>query len=379
MSDSDNTTRDAASVCTLISAIFDPGFPEVLVDEPTPEASKVPVIASAGATADPPSWDDIKQKQWSDIEARYEDGKRDKETVCAWMPYKAALGVCKGWPQGSFDELVLEGYQAAVRRWDAAYAPYVDPGTAPDEKSRKAIKKANALRYDPTKDKGNGIPGLVYTAAEGHMRNVAHKLFTKHGKRKHDKDDVLPVVTGLVDGLASHEAPEIRNPASVAKVDAYFADDTYSDDTTPADSFTNKADVGGINDKAVTAAAKKAARGKEKPSKVKPDPTLVDRNATRAWNERAEIDAQQLISMLPSKDDQKLITQYWGLEGRANSMTIEELAEAGGISEETVRNRLDKLLIELRLLAPRTPRQIQGAWRARAEGRRQVAPLRGAA
>jgi hypothetical protein len=355
MSDSDNTIS--------ISTIFDPGFPEGLVDEPPPEASKVPVIASAGATSDPPSWDDIKQKQWSDIEARYEDGKRDKETVCAWMPYKAALGVCKGWPRGSFDELVLEGYQAAVRRWDAAYAPYVDPGTAPDEKSRKAIKKANALRYDPAKDIGNGIPGLVYTAAEGRMRNAAHELFTAHGKRKHKPDDVIPIVSAVADVERERRSP-VTAPKDTRKA---FAEVDY---------FT-KADVGGFNDKAVNAAAKKAERTKfnykwTTQAKV---PTGSDRNANRGARYATEIDIGRLLSLLPNKEDRDIIRDAWGIQG-VKKATIAELAKRLRCDESTVHNRLDKLLEELQFRSPRRPRQ--SAWRTRASAA-YVAPLRGAA
>ena len=307
-----------------------------------------------------------------EIEAAYKSGKRDKKTVCAWMAYRAAMTVCKGQParlsptgdNDRFNELLMEGYQAAVRRWDAAHAPYADPSMAPDEKARKATKKANALRYDASKDKGNGIPGLVYTAAEGRMRNAANELFTVHGKRKHRPDDVIPIVSSAVD-----VEREMQSPVTAPKGAGKIADVDY---------FT-KADVGGINDKAVTAAAKKAERTKFKYlwTRQAKAPTGIDRSASRVSQERAEIRVQQLLSMLPNKEDQTIITQYWGLEGRADSLTIEELAEAMNKPEKIVRKRLDDLLIELEFLAPRRPRQ--SAWRSRVEGHQRVAPLKGAA
>lgn len=365
MSDSDNTTRDASSVA-MISAIFEP-------DESTTGECLLAI---------PGEEKDLRSRE--EIEADYKSGKRDKKTVCAWMAYRAAMALCTGQPSrlsptgdnDRFNELLMEGYQAAIKRWDTAHAPYVDPDTAPDEKARRAIKKANALRYAPAKDVGNGISGLMYETALGRMRNAANELFTKHGKRKHDKDDVLPVVIGLVANRAAHEAPAWCLPRTAPKVDTYAADDPYSDDITPTDILAIKADVGGINDKAVTAAAKKAERtkfnfkwtervqvpGGPVASKGKTNPTSMDRNATRVSNEIAVTAMQDALARLPNREDQEILTQYGGLNG-TGPMTVEELAEAHGTSVSLMRKRLENLFIEVRLLLPKTPRQ--SAWRDR--------------
>lgn len=266
-----------------------------------------------------PSWKEIKQKHWADIEARYLAGARDKKTVCAWMAYKAALAVCKGWGRGSFDELLTEGYQTAVKRWP---------------------------HYDPTKATKNGISGFLYKAAQGRMRNAAQELFTSHGKRRHRKGDVIPTVSVVAD-IEPHVARQRRSAVTAPRAAGAYAHVDY---------FTNKADVGGINDKAVTAAVNKAARSKsfklEKwTTKVRP-PLVGDRNASRLARIAVEIHVYKLLALLPP-DDRKLITQYWGVEG-VETATLEELAERKECSVDTMRRSLDKLYIELKVIATRS-------------------------
>jgi hypothetical protein len=233
------------------------------------------------------------------------------------MAYKAALKVCKGWPQGSFDELLTEGYQTAVRRW-------------PD--------------YDPTKATKNGISGFLYKAALGRMRNAAQELFTAHGKRKHKPTEVIPNLSVVAD-VEPHIARDRRSPVTAPKDAGTYAHVDY---------FTNKADVGGVNDKAVTAAAKKAARTKfnYKWTTQAKAPTGGDRNANRLARIATEIHVHRLLAFLPSNEDRKIISRTWGIDG-VKEATIGELAERAGCSESTMYNRINKLLIELKFISMR--------------------------
>jgi hypothetical protein len=253
-------------------------------DHPAPATDKA-------KRAKPPSWKEIKQKQWADIEARYIASARDRETVCAWMSYQAALTACKGWPAGSFDELLTEGYEYALSKWSD---------------------------YDPTKASKNGISGFLYKNTVGHMRKVAHQLFTFHGKRKHRKTDVIPTVS------------------VVAKVE-YITDKLGSAVTKTRDSETYY----GVGYKP----SKETKRKSFKRDYVKSPTGPNDKQLTRLARIAAEIHVNRLLALLPT-DDQELITRHWGLDG-IESATLEELAEYGECSVSTVRRRLDKLYIEL--------------------------------
>lgn len=272
-----------------------------------------------------PSWAEIKRKLWNDVESRYNAGDRDKETVCEWMAYKAALKVCKaassggqGWPQGSFDELVAEGYEYAVSRWSD---------------------------YDPTKATKNGISGFLYKAALGRMRNAAKELFTAHGKRKHKPGDVIPNLSVVAD-VEPHIARDRRSPVTKA---------ASTHDT--GDYFTNKADVGGINDKAVTAAAKNSGRTKLNWTTQVKAPEGGDRNASRLARIATEIHVHRLLALLPNIEDRKIIECAWGIDG-VKEATVGELAERAGCSVATMYNRINKLLIELKFISMRPAKPL---------------------
>jgi hypothetical protein len=299
------------------------------------------------------AWQAINRKQWSDIEARYKAGSRDKGTVCAWMAYRAAMALCKGQPSrlsptggnDRFNELLIEGYQAAVRRWDAAHATYVDPATAKDAKAMKAIKKATALRYAPAKDTGNDMPGLVYTAVLGRMRNASHELFTVHGKRKHAKDDVLPVVSVVGDiaeitDLWEDTRAHTTAPAYGAEAPSTAASG-YIDGTDP--------DIGSIKDKAINAAADRAARTKSnavfKWHRQIQAPQSRAEFQSRQAREATELYVHRLLAPLPPKE-RELIAYAWGVEG-VEKATPQKLAALGGCPVSTVYKRLGKLYVEI--------------------------------
>lgn len=275
----------------------------------------VPAVAprSSPEAAPGAAWAEIKRNVWNDVESRYNAGDRDKETVCGWMAYRAALVVCKGWPQGSFDELVAEGYEYAVSRWSD---------------------------YDPTKATKNGISGFLYKAALGRMRNAAKELFTAHGKRKHRHNDVIPNLSVVAD-VEPHIARDRRSPVTKA---------ASTHDT--GDYFTNKADVGGINDKAVTAAARKSGRTKLNWTTQVKAPGGGDRNASRLARIATEIHVHRLLALLPNSEDRKIIECAWGIDG-VKEATVGELAERAGCSESTMYNRINKLLIELKFISMR--------------------------
>jgi RNA polymerase sigma factor (sigma-70 family) len=267
--------------------------------------------------SDAPSWSEIKRHEWSEIEAAYKAGVRDKETVCAWMAYKAALRICKGWPAGSFDELLTEGYIAALRKW-------------PD--------------YDPRQATENGISGFVYKAAERRMRNAAPELFTSSGKRKHRETDKLPVLV-----VQSHEITERLEHDARGAVTTSVASNEAD-----VDYFTNDSDSGGAKDKAVTAAANRAARSKS----FKPEPWTTRVNAPygassrvveRAAHKAVVFRIGELLGLLPPEEC-ALVSQYWGVNGEQR-LTLQQLAERRGCSPAAAHRRLEKLLADLKALA----------------------------
>lgn len=279
----------------------------------------------------PPTWSEIKKRHWNDIESKYHQGDRTKGIVCAWMAYKAALVVCKGWPRDSFDELLNEGYQAAIQRWEAAFADYVITGPQAGKKARKKAKKANALRYDPAKDAGNGMSGLVYTAALGRMRNAALELFTPSGKRKHRVTDVIPMVS-----VVSNVEHSMAKPLSAV--------------TIPRDSERNYGvhyplTGGGWEESPAT--FKKIPKGK-KCWWWQSWGRDYDRNANRLARIAAEIHVNRLLAPLP-KEDRDIITKYWGLDG-IETATLDDLAERNRCSVATMRRKLNKLYIELKTI-----------------------------
>lgn len=292
MSNNDDSTSTAAQPLDF-NSIFTTGEAPAVDDE---WAAAVNGVADRAKDI-PPSWREIRRQKWGEIEARYQASARDKETVCAWMAYKAALKVCKGWPAGSFDELVTEGYQAAVRRWP---------------------------HYDPTKATTNGISGFLYKAALGRMRNAALELFTPTGKRKHRATDEIPTLVLVPD--VAHVADRKGGAVTIPRDSETYYGVNYRNPATNTKSF--KRDY------------VKTPRG--------PD----DKQLTRLARIAAEIHVHRLLALLP-QDDRDLITRHWGLDG-VESATIEELAEYGECSEATVRRRIKKLLAELKARGTRS-------------------------
>jgi hypothetical protein len=260
-------------------------------------------------TGKAPSRKEIKQKPWADIEARYIASARDKETVCAWMAYQAALKACKGWPAGSFDELLAEGYEYALSKWGD---------------------------YDPTKASKNGISGFLYKNTFGHMRKVAHNLFIFHGKRKHRATDVIPTVS-----VVANVEDKPRGVVTVPRDSETYYGVGYKPSKEIYDSVS-----GLLTPKHIINAAN---RKSFKRDYVKSPVGLNDKQLTRLARIAAEIHVNQLLSELPA-DDRGIITQHWGLDG-VESATLDELAERSQCSEATMRRKLDTLYIELKSLA----------------------------
>jgi hypothetical protein len=280
-----------------------------------------------------PTWREIKRQHWNEIELKYQQGDRSKAIVCAWMAYKAAIVVCKGWPADSFYELLTEGYRAAVKRWEAAFADHVDPLSIADKKKKKAAEKANALRYDPAKDEGQGIPGLVYTAAHGRMRNAALELFTPSGKRKHRVTDVIPTVSVVANVEHIKPRSAVTIPRDSERDYGVFYPLTGG-------GWQKSPDAVATTYQKISKGARWWWQSWESGG---------DRNASRLARIATEIHVHRLLALLPSAD-RDIIVRYWGLDG-VESATIEDLAEYRGCSESTVRRSLNKLLDELKVLA----------------------------
>jgi hypothetical protein len=289
------------------------------------------------------AWQAINRKLWSDIEARYAARARDRETVCLWMSRKAALELRKQSPQrrgplgsnDSLDELIAAGYEYAIERWP---------------------------EYDPTKATKNGISGFIYKAVLGHMRKAAHELFTAHGKRKHDKDDVLPVVS-VVSGTAriKDDGEDSRRYVTGSS----DAEDTFS---RAAEANGIDPDIGSLKDKAINAAADRAARSKSNavlkwhrqikaPQARAVEPEFQSREAREATEIYVH---RNILGPLPPKE-REVLSFAWGLDG-VEKDTPQGLAKRWGCTVSTVYKRLGKLYAEI------AARESQG-----------VAPLRRAA
>jgi RNA polymerase sigma factor (sigma-70 family) len=273
------------------------------------------------------AWQSIKRTEWSVIEARYNAGNRDKETVCLWMAREAALHLRKQWPQrrgplgnnDGLDELIAEGYEYAIERWP---------------------------EYDPTKATKNGISGFIYKTARGHMRNAAHELFTAHGKRKHDKDDVLPVVfvapdTARIKGDGENSRRYVTGSSD--------AEDTFS---RAAEANGIDPDIGSLKDKAINAAADRAARSKSnavlkwtRQPKVPQSRAAEPEYQSREAREATEIEVQRLIAPYPPKE-REVLSFAWGLDG-VEKETPQQLAIRWGCTVSTVYKRLGKMYVEI--------------------------------
>jgi len=169
------------------------------------------------------------------------------------------------------------------------------------------------------------------------MRNAAHELFTSHGKYKHDKDDVLPVVSVVSDTARIKDDGEdsLRDVTGSSRAEKIFLRAYQDGDIDP--------DMGSLRDKAINAAADRAARGKSNavlkwhrqikaPRARAAEPEFQSREAREA----TELFVHRLLAPLPPKD-REIISFAWGVEG-VEKATPQKLAELGKCSVSTVYN-----------------------------------------
>jgi hypothetical protein len=243
------------------------------------------------------------------------------------MAHEAAPVAAKPWPMrrnpfggnGTLDELIAEGYEYGLTRWSD---------------------------YDPTKATKNGISGFIYKAVLGHMRKAAHELFTAHGKRKHDKDDVLPVVSVVSDTARIKDDGEDSRRYVTGSSDA---EDTFS---RAAEANGIDPDIGSLKDKAINAAADRAAKSKSNvvlkwhrqvkvPQARAAEPEFQSREARQA----TEIYVQRLLAPYPPMERKALSFSY-GLDG-VEKAPPQEVAKLMGCTVSTMYKRLGKIYAEM--------------------------------
>jgi hypothetical protein len=300
--------------------------------------AKVKTAYAAGEAAALPSF------PWKDVVCYREALKAMRHLVPLKGKSKLPTGCGKGWDLDC--GIVAEGYARALRAWD---------------------------RFDPAKDKGNGLAAYLYKTAEGAIRNAAWEQFSASGKRERSEPgEVMPKMREWKPNNLAHSlpfdapilclrtdpAPDYEDDAGDDSEAVELAYTIAKDDKQPGlrftaavNNLTSRGENGNRVDATerldyqdrpdiVAAAAKGAASAGITPS----GKAIYDLQGLIDGSRVIEI--ERLLSGL-RPTDRTLISRVYGTDGHAE-MSIRELAKQNGCSEAAMAKRVYRIEEEIR-------------------------------